>query len=178
MISDGILKLNRLVVVKVICQVKTIPWNHSQAPHAENMKTVSAMGECKRCGQCCQDVRLAESPETLERAYTFWRKSSSIDPLFSEIYLIYPMLTFSYEEKGADFPYHYHCKHYTLDSRGVPACSIHPIRPRMCRQFPHYDDVVHLDRNEPASPYPGCGYNEGHQQSQKMVDRRENKSRP
>jgi len=135
------------------------------------------MGECKRCGLCCQDVRLAESPETLERAYAFWRKSASIDPLFSEIYLIYPMLTFLYEEKGADFPYHYHCKHYTRDNQGKPACSIHPMRPRMCGEFPHYDDVVHLNRNEPVSPYPGCGYNEDNQHFHKMIDTQEKKSR-
>ncbi len=117
------------------------------------------MAECKRCGICCQDVRLAESPDMLERAYHYWKKTPSIDPNFSEIYLIFPMLRFLYEDQREDLPYHYRCVHYALDENGLPACSIHPIRPRMCRDFPHYDGVEHLDRSGPVSPYPGCGYN-------------------
>ena len=50
------------------------------------------MGQCKRRGYCCQDVRLAESPDMLRTAYEFWKKSAKIDPNFSEIYLIFPML--------------------------------------------------------------------------------------
>jgi Fe-S-cluster containining protein len=118
------------------------------------------MGHCKRRGYCCQDVRLAEPPELLEKAYRFWLRSPSIDPRFSEIYLIYPMLEFKFEEKDADLAYHYRCKHFTHDSEGIPACSIYDIRPRMCRDFPYYEDVEHLDRNEPLSPYEGCGYND------------------
>ncbi|MCU0844570.1 MAG: YkgJ family cysteine cluster protein [Spirochaetes bacterium] len=117
------------------------------------------MAECKRCGICCQDVRLAESPDMLERAYLYWKKTPSIDPNFSEIYLIFPMLRFLYEDQREDLPYHYRCVHYAHDENGLPACSIHPIRPRMCRDFPHYDGAEHLDRNGPVSPYTGCGYN-------------------
>ena len=118
------------------------------------------MGHCKRRGHCCQDVRLAESPETLETAYTYWIKSPKIDPKFSEIYLIYPMLTFKFENEDEDLPYHYLCKHFTHDDQGLPACSIYSIRPSMCRDFPYYDDVKYLDRNEPLSPYKDCGYND------------------
>lgn len=118
------------------------------------------MGHCKRRGLCCQDVRLAESPEMLARAYSYWLKSPGIDPAFSEIYLIFPMLVFRHESPGEDLPYHYRCKHFTHDAGGLPACSIYPIRPRMCRDFPYYEGVEHLDRNEPLSPYEGCGYND------------------
>jgi Fe-S-cluster containining protein len=118
------------------------------------------MGHCKRKGYCCQDVRLAESPETLKTAYEFWKKSSRIDPNFSEIYLIYPMLTFKYEHAAEDLPYHYCCKHFTADDKGTPACSVYPIRPKMCRDFPFYEDAKYLDREEPLSPYDGCGYND------------------
>lgn len=97
------------------------------------------MAECGRCGRCCQDVRLAESPDMLERAYLYWKKSPSIEPSFSEIYLIYPMLRFVREEPGEDLPYHYTCVHYRLDDAGLPSCGIHPIRPRMCRDFPYYE---------------------------------------
>jgi len=118
------------------------------------------MGHCKRKGYCCQDVRLAEAPELLEKAYHYWKKSKTIDPNFSEIYLIYPMLTFKYENPDEDLPYHYNCKHFTRDETGTPACSIHPIRPRMCRDFPYYDSEPHLNREGPVSPYKGCGYND------------------
>lgn len=118
------------------------------------------MAECKRCGRCCQDVRLAESPDMLERAYRYWKKSPSIDPAFSEIYLIYPMLRFVREDPREDLPYHYRCVHYGLDELGIPSCAIHPIRPMMCRDFPFYEDTAHLDREGPVSPYEGCGYNE------------------
>jgi Fe-S-cluster containining protein len=117
------------------------------------------MGDCIRCGNCCQDVRLAESPDLLEKAYGYWKKTKQIDPNFSEIYLIYPMLTFLFEEPDADLPYHYRCKHYSIGSDGLPGCSIHPIRPRMCRDFPYYEDVTHLQEEENISPYEGCGYN-------------------
>ena len=117
------------------------------------------MGDCIRCGNCCQDVRLAESPDLLEKAYGYWKKTKQIDPNFSEIYLIYPMLTFLFEEPDADLPYHYRCKHYSTGSDGLPGCSIHPIRPRMCRDFPYYEDVTHLQEEENISPYEGCGYN-------------------
>lgn len=117
------------------------------------------MGHCKRRGICCQDVRLAESPDMLERAFGFWKKSKTIDPNFSDIYLIYPMLEFKFEKPEEDLPYHYFCKHFThID--GIPACSIYEIRPRMCSGFPYYDDVKHLDREGPLSPYDGCGYND------------------
>jgi len=118
------------------------------------------MGHCKRRGYCCQDVRLAEPPDLLRTAYEFWKKSAKVDPNFSEIYMIFPMLVFTYENREEDLPYHYRCKHYTVDETGLPTCSIHPYRPRMCRDFPYYDDVKHLDREGPLSPYEGCGYND------------------
>ena len=118
------------------------------------------MGICKRKGYCCQDVRLAEPPDVLREAYEFWRKSKSVDPAFSEIYLIYPMLSFLFENHEEDLPYHYKCKHFTHDENGVPACSIYEIRPAMCRDFPYYEDVKYLERDEPLSPYEGCGYND------------------
>ncbi len=118
------------------------------------------MGHCKRRGHCCQDVRLAESPELLEEAYRNWINIPSIDPKFSEIYLIYPMLTFLFERPDEDLPYHYRCKHYTRDADNLPACSIYDIRPKMCSGFPYYEDVKHLDRSGPLSPYDGCGYND------------------
>ncbi len=118
------------------------------------------MGQCKRRGYCCQDVRLAESPDMLARAYRYWKKSNSIDPDFSEIYLIYPMLEFKFENTMEDLPYHYRCKHFTHDKEGIPTCSIYEIRPRMCRDFPYYEGVNHLDLTGPLSPYEGCGYND------------------
>ncbi len=118
------------------------------------------MGECKRRGYCCQNVMLAESPELLQEAYEAWKRIDSIDPSFSEIYLIYPMLTFLRELPEEDLPYRYRCKHFTHDQVGLPSCSIYEIRPRMCRDFPYYDEVEHLDRDEPLSPYEGCGYND------------------
>jgi Fe-S-cluster containining protein len=102
---------------------------------------------------------LAESPELLQQAYLYWKKTKSIDPNFSEIYLIYPMLTFKFEKSEEDLPYHYSCKHFTIDSSGTPACSIHNIRPRMCKDFPFYENEENLDRSGPLSPYDGCGYN-------------------
>jgi len=119
-----------------------------------------SMPNCKRRGYCCKDVRLAESPDILKKAYEYWKKSKTIDPNFSEIFLIYPMLTFLFENQQEDLPYHYHCKHFMHEQDGTPACSIHPIRPRMCRDFPFYNDVEHLDREGPLSPYEGCGYND------------------
>lgn len=118
------------------------------------------MGHCKRRGYCCQDVRLAESPDMLKKAYTYWKGMTSIDPRFSEIYLIYPMLAFKFEKPGDDLPYHYACRFFTHDENRLPACSIHEIRPAMCRDFPYYDEVEHLDRTGPLSPYEGCGYND------------------
>ncbi len=118
------------------------------------------MGNCKRRGYCCQDVRLTESPEVLQKAFEYWQKSPKIDPRFSDIYLIYPMLTFKFEAPDQDLPYHYRCKHFTHDDQGVPFCSIHPIRPRMCSGFPYYEENTHLDTSGPVSPYDGCGYND------------------
>lgn len=118
------------------------------------------MKTCKRRGYCCQDVRLAEDPEMLRKAYEAWRNLPSVDPKFSEIYLIYPMLTFLYENPKEDLPYHYCCKHFTFDENGTPTCSIYEIRPRMCRDFPYYEGVEHLDRSGNLSPYEGCGYND------------------
>lgn len=117
------------------------------------------MGHCKRRGYCCNDVRLAEDPEMLKTAYNYWKKSKTVDPNYSEIYLIYPMLIFKYEVEEEDLPYHYFCKHFTHVD-GLPTCSIHEIRPKMCSGFPYYDEVEHLDRDEPLSPYQGCGYND------------------
>lgn len=118
------------------------------------------MGTCKRRGYCCQDVRLAESPDMLRRAYEYWKRMKSIDPNFSEIYLIYPMLEFRFENLKEDLPYHYLCRHFTHDKDGIPACSIYEIRPAMCREFPYYKDIGSLDTNGPLSPYRGCGYND------------------
>jgi Fe-S-cluster containining protein len=70
------------------------------------------------------------------------------------------MLTFLFENQNEDLPYHYACKHYTIDKEGLPACSIHPVRPRMCKDFPYYEDVSHLQKEENLSPYEGCGYND------------------
>jgi Fe-S-cluster containining protein len=105
-------------------------------------------------------VRLAESPEMLRTAYEFWKRSPSVDPNFSEIYLIFPMLSFIREEPDSDLPYHYRCRHFTRDGSGLPTCAIYPYRPRMCRDFPYYEEVEHLVRDEPLSPYEGCGYND------------------
>jgi len=118
------------------------------------------MPSCQRRGYCCQDVRLAESPELLKKAYHFWKKSPKVDPSFSEIYLIYPMLIFKFENPQEDLPYHYRCKHFSHDDQGLPCCSIYEIRPKMCRDFPYYEEIKFLDKNEPLSPYEGCGYNE------------------
>lgn len=115
---------------------------------------------CKRRGYCCQDVRLAESPDMLEKAYHYWKKSSSIDPKFSDIYIIYPMLTFKYENPEKDFSFHYYCKHFKYNADGISTCTIYDIRPQMCRNFPYYDDVEYLDRDGSLSPYEGCGYND------------------
>jgi len=79
------------------------------------------MKECKRRGYCCQDVRLAEDPDLLRTAYEKWRSLSTVDPKFSEIYLIYPMLTFLFEKPEEDLPYHYRCKHFAHDAEGLPA---------------------------------------------------------
>ena len=114
---------------------------------------------CKRCGTCCSDVRLAESPDVLKKAYDYWRQMSSVDPKFSEIYLIYPMLTFKYENQQEDLPYHYACKHFSRDSNGLGLCTIYEIRPRMCRDFPYYEGL-RLAPEEKQSPYERCGYNE------------------
>jgi Fe-S-cluster containining protein len=119
-----------------------------------------SMGHCKRRGHCCQDVRLAESPEMLRSAYEFWKKSSRVDPNFSDIYLIYPMLSFKFENSTEDLSYHYYCKNFTRDENGTPACSIYSHKPKMCTDFPYYENVKHLVRNEPLSPYEGCGYND------------------
>ncbi len=115
--------------------------------------------ECKRCGTCCNDVRLAESPDMLKKAYEYWRTLPSVDPKFSEIYLIYPMLMFKYENLKEDLPYHYSCKHFTRSTDGLGICSIYEIRPRMCREFPYYEGIE-LAPEEKVSPYDGCGYNE------------------
>ncbi|OHD66650.1 MAG: hypothetical protein A2176_05140 [Spirochaetes bacterium RBG_13_51_14] len=96
----------------------------------------------------------------MRAAYEFWRRSSKIDPRFSEIYIIFPMLVFKHESPDENLPYHYRCKHFTTDEQGLPSCSIYPYRPRMCRDFPCYEDVMHLVRDEPLSPYDGCGYND------------------
>lgn len=103
---------------------------------------------------------MAESPELLESAYQYWKRSEKIDPDFSEIYLIFPMLEFKFEKQDEDLPYHYHCKHFSHDTAGLPTCSIYEYRPRMCRDFPYYEDVPSLDTDEPLSPYKGCGYND------------------
>ena len=70
------------------------------------------------------------------------------------------MLEFKFENSQDDFPYHYRCKHFSHDDNGVSLCSVYDFRPRMCRDFPFYSDIKHLDRVEPVSPYEGCGYNE------------------
>jgi Fe-S-cluster containining protein len=105
-------------------------------------------------------VRLAESPDMLRRAYDIWKRSRSIDPNFSEIYLIYPMLELKFEDQSEDLPFHYRCKHFTYDENRTPSCSIYEIRPRMCQEFPFYEGVEKLDRDGPLSPYEGCGYND------------------
>ncbi len=118
------------------------------------------MGRCKRRGLCCKDVRLVESPEMLKTAYERWKNLPSIDPKFSEIYLIYPMLKYLYKDQSDDLAYHYRCNHFVIDAEGLPACSIYEFRPRMCRDFPYYDNVEYLEKDEPLSPYEGCGYND------------------
>jgi Fe-S-cluster containining protein len=70
------------------------------------------------------------------------------------------MLEFIRETRGDDLPFHYRCRHFGHDREGIPSCMIYDIRPRMCRDFPFYENEVHLHRDEPLSPYEGCGYNE------------------
>ncbi len=67
------------------------------------------MAECKRCGRCCQDVRLAESPDMLERAYKYWKKTPSIDPGFSEIYLSSRCCDSSTRTSAKTFRINYRC---------------------------------------------------------------------
>ncbi len=70
------------------------------------------------------------------------------------------MLAIKFENSAEDIPYHYYCKHFGKDENGTPVCSIYPYRPKMCKEFPYYEDVKHLARDEPLSPYKGCGYND------------------
>ena len=118
---------------------------------------------CGRCmGDCCKDIGLDASPETLERAYFNYLNSKkngrefvsytsmskktgrldgeNIGVIYSEIDLLYPMLTFlrkdnihpDGEKKIEGNVYHYSCKH--LD-RKTGDCTIYNIRPSMCRHF-------------------------------------------
>lgn len=123
----------------------------------------------KRCtGHCCKNIGLPVSPEEMKDSYNAWIKRSGNESfskavlsmskketylkVYSEIHLVYPMLT--YLRKSTTHPdggkqgkgngekptvYHYKCKHL-INSK----CSIYEDRPEMCRSH--------------ARESMGCGY--------------------
>ena len=108
-----------------------------------------------RCmGACCEDIGLFISPDQLKKSYDRWKSVESTNArlvsmnpspeqtIYSDIHLIYPMLTFKKENykhpanphrRTTDKVYHYTCKHYDSKKR---ACSIYEDRPQMCRTYP------------------------------------------
>lgn len=114
-----------------------------------------------RCmGECCKDIGLKISPEEFKGSYLKWVLNSGdanidtvvmtvknedikIDRDLSEIYLLYPMLTYikkdychpeSDGKKQDCIIYHYTCKHFDNKNK---VCTIYNIRPYMCRSYPN-----------------------------------------
>lgn len=88
---------------------------------------------CKRCGQCCENVALTISPKELEKSYNSWYGNKHNFVEYKQIYLLYPML----EYKGYDKKvkrYRYSCKHLKFE-RKKAFCTIQKIKPTLCYEY-------------------------------------------
>jgi Fe-S-cluster containining protein len=117
---------------------------------------------CLRCGQCCQQLHLSESPQELKDAYNRFEACGEEEPRYAEISAIFPMLEFvARDESDPLQPYLYRCKNlFKEGSTGLYSCKIHSERPYLCQGFPFYERFGNNTCDEgPVSPYLGCGYN-------------------
>jgi hypothetical protein len=129
--------------------------------------------ECGRSGQCCHFVLLDMSPRRLWEDYADWSKNPNLKYSdaraihFDDIHLVYPMLTGHCRGKWVNphcgtVRYVYGCKHISL-KEDESVCTIHEIRPQMCRAYPFYGKqpmemgAVAQDAN--PGYMRGCGYN-------------------
>lgn len=87
--------------------------------------------ECNRCGQCCENFTLNNSP--LQLLEYFARKTAhGFEPQD-------PMLwTGQLEPKQQpDGSYRYSCGYFQRDPDGLGVCSIYDKRPDLCSRFPY-----------------------------------------
>jgi Fe-S-cluster containining protein len=83
------------------------------------------------------------------------------------MHLIYPMLAGrckGKKELGGKIKYIYGpCKNFERDEKGLPVCTIHENKPKMCSGYPHYGSAQVITMNVEGKVNPawhrGCGYN-------------------
>lgn len=122
---------------------------------------------CVRTGMCCTQFHLGFSPRQLRKMYDDWKSPSPGTTKFIDIHLIYPMLEGRCKGVVVDGPQRTYvygpCKNFVSVNGQLPACSIHEIKPQMCRDYPFYDRAqpIRMSTDEPLNPvkYRGCGYN-------------------
>ena len=143
-----------------------------------------------RCsGACCKNIGLSVSPDEMRASYmrfieaqngrlerTAIRSSArdphtlygggNQEPIYEDIHLTYPMLTFLYEDNThpegdvhqTGTVYHYKCKNFVDGD-----CSIYAIRPRMCSSFGSGDT---------GCGYKKCTWKEATDKRKKLNDKR------
>lgn len=138
----------------------------------------------KRCwGHCCRTFSLPLGPAELEAAYHRW-VALKLSPggqrlvrggsdkeyerfnIIQDIHLIYPMVRylgcfnhppFKEVNPSPRVPTHYYtCKHFSESTR---SCTIYPIRPAMCRDYPYggkcnYAGCTWTERKQTPLPKP------------------------
>jgi len=130
-----------------------------------------ATSKCKRCGRCCEKVGIGYSPKELKQGYFAWLYQDNAKMLkkhrvehvqrMSEIFLLYPMLTYIGKSHTVNW-YYYRCKHFIRDKKGRGVCTINDIKPDMCADFPYYRGYKNVrigQAPDAPSSYKGCGYN-------------------
>ncbi len=118
--------------------------------------------QCSRCGHCCQNVALNESPKKLNEYYQNWRHNKKDENgkkknWANDIWLIYPMLMY----KGFDSKvgkHRYFCKNLKkVKNKNEFFCTIYKDRPEMCADFGR--DAIktgHLMGAGNKAIYPKC----------------------
>ncbi len=121
--------------------------------------------KCKRCGVCCANFSITLSPDELNISYMQKQKGNMISmnkdrnqenrTMWADIELVYPMLIYKrYDVEHKR--YVYRCKHLARDKKGKAVCTIHSIKPNVCRIYGTvYDDRDPGQCNNKAL-YPGC----------------------
>lgn len=82
--------------------------------------------ECNRCGDCCEDIRAIDGPETIDAMADDPANDADRRRFLAGLLPVGKALV----------GWRYRCRHFSRDGTGLGVCGVYGDRPAVCRWFP------------------------------------------